>query len=72
MQKDLLGDQDQGLQQDETSKEATTVAIIGNNPFIQISTYRQRRLTAFIGDRSTPDRRCGDTTREHFHLRGGS
>lgn len=51
MQKDLLGDQDQGLQQDETVKGATTVAITDNNPFIQISklaTYRQRLLTAFI------------------------
>lgn len=46
MQKDLLGDQDQGLKQDEIIKgaEATVVLIIDNNPFIQISrlvTYRQ-------------------------------
>lgn len=52
MQKDLLGDQDQSLKQDETIKgAAATVLITDNNPFIQISklaTYRQGLLTAFI------------------------
>lgn len=46
MQKDWVGDQDQGLKQDEIIKgaEATVVLIIDNNLFIQISrlaTYRQ-------------------------------
>ena len=51
MQKDVLGDQDQGRKQDETITGAAATVVIIDNLFIQISklaAYRQRLLTAFI------------------------
>lgn len=49
MQKHLLGDQDQGLKQDEISKgaEVSIVLIIDNNPFIQISKLANYRQTTY-------------------------